>query len=375
VQPRNAKLSVYPKSELAAAPLQPMPETAFAKPGGFSDHHRLAIRRKNKVIEEGDSSAASQVPLPDNSSTADLVPTARETSAGRVDASPSNQDNSTPMLDVHAPHESVHTWKDFLIHIATIVIGLLIAIALEQTVEFFHHRHEVAETRAALHEEMQNNIAFFHQNVEGHIMTMAYLHNNLRIFEYLRDHPGTPQDKIPGILYWPVFTQRPQKAAWSTAEHTDVLSLMPRAEVREITDRYAKLDYAWEAYQPVIASLTQCTTYFSQTPDISTLSPASVANEIEIIKQTMAREAVYGITLSAVGRQPGFGPVPTWWQMLPYWTMQDYYRWARQHPELNMPSQMDIDQARSFAGLPPETGNASFEEFTAPVPNSTPPKP
>jgi len=71
----------------------------------------------------------------------------------------------------------------------------------------------------------------------------------------------------------------------------------------------------------------------------------------------------------------GFSPVPTWWQMLPYWTMQDYYRWARHHPELNMPSQSDIDQARIFAGLPPETGNASFEEFTAPVPNSTPPKP
>jgi hypothetical protein len=51
------------------------------------------------------------------------------------------------MLDVHAPHESVHTWKDFFIHIATIVIGLLIAIGLEQTVEFFHHRHQVAEAR------------------------------------------------------------------------------------------------------------------------------------------------------------------------------------------------------------------------------------
>jgi hypothetical protein len=29
------------------------------------------------------------------------------------------------MLDVLAPHESLHTRKDFLIHIATIVIGLL----------------------------------------------------------------------------------------------------------------------------------------------------------------------------------------------------------------------------------------------------------
>jgi hypothetical protein len=85
------------------------------------------------------------------------------------------------MLDVHPPHESIQTWKAFFVHIATIVIGLLIAVALEQTVEFFHHRHLVAETREALHEEMQKNIAMFHENVERHIMTMAYLHNNLRI--------------------------------------------------------------------------------------------------------------------------------------------------------------------------------------------------
>jgi hypothetical protein len=53
-------------------------------------------------------------------------------------------------------------------------------------------------------------------------MTMAYLHNNLRIFIYLRDHPGTPQDKLPGILYWPIFTSRPKGTAWSTAAQTGV---------------------------------------------------------------------------------------------------------------------------------------------------------
>jgi hypothetical protein len=130
---------------------------------------------------------------------------------------------------------------------------------------------------------------------------------DVHVFEYLRDHPGTPQEGLPGILYWPLFTKRPRKAAWTTAEHTDVLSLMPRAEVSEIMDGYARLDYAWETYQPVIASLTQCTAYFAQTSDISTLSPAAVVAEIELIKQTMAREAVYGNTLSALGRQPETG--------------------------------------------------------------------
>ena len=51
------------------------------------------------------------------------------------------------MLDVHAPHQSVHTWKDFFIHIATISVGLIIAISLEQTVEFFHHQHQLASSK------------------------------------------------------------------------------------------------------------------------------------------------------------------------------------------------------------------------------------
>jgi hypothetical protein len=57
------------------------------------------------------------------------------------------------MLDVHAPHEPIHTWKNFLIHIAAIVVGLLIAVSLEQAVEFFHHRHQRAELEAALARE------------------------------------------------------------------------------------------------------------------------------------------------------------------------------------------------------------------------------
>jgi hypothetical protein len=107
----------------------------------------------------------------------------------------------TPMLDIHPPHHAATSWRDFFIHIATIVLGLLIAIGLEQTVEHFHHRHQVADTREALEAEKKENIHLFHDNVTEHIMTMGYLHNNLRIFEYLRDHPGTPQDKLPGILY------------------------------------------------------------------------------------------------------------------------------------------------------------------------------
>jgi hypothetical protein len=268
------------------------------------------------------------------------------------------------MIDIHTPHESVHTWRDIFIHLAIVVAGILIAIGLEQSVEYFHHRHQVAETRSALEEEKQQNIRIFHQNVEKHIMAMADLHNNLRIFQYLRDHPHTAEDKLPGILYWPIFSIRPQETAWTTAEHTDVLTLMPRKEVSDDSTVYSSVEYAWQQYQPVIDSLESSTLYLSQTPDITQLSSADIAAEIDSLKLALDREAVYGDTLSLLGRQPGFGPAPGSWQMLPFYYMQDYYRWAKQHPELNGPSQKDLDEARAHAGLAPERPNESFDYYT-----------
>jgi hypothetical protein len=59
------------------------------------------------------------------------------------------------MLDVHPPHPPPHTWRDFFIHVGTICVGLLIAIGLEQTVEFFHRQHERHLLEHELHAEAQ----------------------------------------------------------------------------------------------------------------------------------------------------------------------------------------------------------------------------
>ncbi len=45
------------------------------------------------------------------------------------------------MLDVHPPHEKIHGFRDFLLHLLTITIGLLIALGLEALVERVHQNH------------------------------------------------------------------------------------------------------------------------------------------------------------------------------------------------------------------------------------------
>src|ERR1700734_2390481 len=59
----------------------------------------------------------------------------RVTTASTPAEKPATTEVPEPKLDVHAPHQSVHSWRDFFVHIATIAVGLLIAVGLEQTIE------------------------------------------------------------------------------------------------------------------------------------------------------------------------------------------------------------------------------------------------
>jgi hypothetical protein len=57
------------------------------------------------------------------------------------------------MLDVHPAQHAASTWREFFIHIATIVLGLFIAVSLEQTVELIHRHHQ----RHQLEEELRSD--------------------------------------------------------------------------------------------------------------------------------------------------------------------------------------------------------------------------
>jgi hypothetical protein len=104
------------------------------------------------------------------------------------------------MLDVHPAHHAASRWREFLVHIATIVLGLLIAVGLEQSVEYLHHRREVAETREAVHRERSNNVAGFAAQTLEENREIPIFQEDLAVFTYLRDHPGATADQWPGQL-------------------------------------------------------------------------------------------------------------------------------------------------------------------------------
>ncbi len=132
------------------------------------------------------------------------------------------------MLDVHPPHEAVHTWKDFFIHIATIVIGLLIALGLEQTVEHFHHREQARQLEESLNQEIDKNLAILRNDSALMERIRQVEEQNKDSLESTRgSHGKIPFDYIdfdptPEWL-------APTNAVWATARDNGTLSLLPPA--------------------------------------------------------------------------------------------------------------------------------------------------
>ncbi len=60
-------------------------------------------------------------------------------------------------MEIHKP-KPVHNWREFLIELGTITLGVGIALAAEQTVEWWHWRSQVEEAKGVIATEMAYNL-------------------------------------------------------------------------------------------------------------------------------------------------------------------------------------------------------------------------
>jgi hypothetical protein len=132
------------------------------------------------------------------------------------------------MLDVHPPHEAAHTWKDFFIHIATIVIGLLIAVGLEQMVEHFHHREQARQLEESLNQEIDKNLTILRNDTALMEQIRQVEERNKASLESTRASHGKIDfdyiDFDPTPEWFP-----PTNAVWAAARDNGTLSLLPPA--------------------------------------------------------------------------------------------------------------------------------------------------
>ncbi|MEO6807071.1 MAG: hypothetical protein ABI286_12180 [Edaphobacter sp.] len=194
------------------------------------------------------------------------------------------------MLDVHPPHEAAHTWKDFFIHIITIVIGLLIAIGLEQTVEAIHHRREVQETREAIQHEREVNRRHFAGATAVFRVETRQLQTNLAVFRYLAAHPHASPSQLPGTVNWHSHLPTFSFSAWETAQHDNVTALMPQREVREDEELYAQLHVVRQSYSDRLAASSRARIYMAADADPTHLSSEQAKEQIKLAEAVLIAE-------------------------------------------------------------------------------------
>ena len=134
------------------------------------------------------------------------------------------------MLDVHPAHHAASTWRDFFIHIATIVLGLMIAVSLEQTVEYFHHRHERRQLEEDLRAEAERRIPILTAGLRQFAILADWYRKGLQRGRVATVSGGFVTFVLPDRPQIPTLL-RPEDAAWPAAKASGLVAVLPNQEV------------------------------------------------------------------------------------------------------------------------------------------------
>ena len=168
------------------------------------------------------------------------------------------------MLDVHAPHQTVHSRKDFLIHIAAIAIGLLLALALEKLAEYVHERRLLTEVRHELAMEVADNRRILALNVIEASRIQQELDADLKVIQALRLHVpvGNP------TFDYSVAFHATRDGPWQAVQQNGSLNLMPYEELQT---------FAW--FHGILRSVMESMHAFETTLHIGAAIAASAPPE------------------------------------------------------------------------------------------------
>jgi len=187
---------------------------------------------------------------------------------------------SAPMLDVHAPHQTVHTWKDFLIHIAAITIGLLMALGLESTVEWLHHRHQAQQALELLRQELDQNRKVLKADVaDGDRMERNH-RNALAILQRLRAGSLRPDDHLVFIRTYNAF----RSSAWKVVHESGAAAYIPANVMKRYGVIYDAQQGINEAAAAVYVDLQKATSVLNtEQPNANPVEDDRLQREVETV--------------------------------------------------------------------------------------------
>ena len=140
-------------------------------------------------------------------------------------------------MELHVPHGSIRSVKDFLVHIGIVTVGVVIALGLSQLVEAHHRSKMAAETLEGFHRE----ITFAQSQVKQVLVIISTSRGQIETEIAKLSVPPAQGAVQEPIEYPTVFYQLIRKASWETAIATQVLGALPPDEVRGYELAYEEL--------------------------------------------------------------------------------------------------------------------------------------
>jgi len=186
------------------------------------------------------------------------------------------------IMDVHAPHEPIHTFKDFLLHILTITIGLLIALGLEAVVENLHSRHLLHAAETNLHQELVENRKLLATDRKQIKTSEQSLSSNLALLTAIKAHKGTD---VPPDFNW--HWSGPLSASWDTARNTGAVALMSYDQAQGYSVIYGQQGYVNEQATVYIRDVYASSAAMQGGRTIGSLSPEEIDRMIAGTEQAL----------------------------------------------------------------------------------------
>ena len=137
-------------------------------------------------------------------------------------------------MEIHPPTRPIESAKDFLLHLFMIVLGILIALGLEQAVEAWHHHEMGVEARENILQEIRDNqkeIAGEHRLIEKNKEDMQH---TLQVVRQFLAH----QKLKVNSMSLSVNNADLNSTSWTTAGATGALGYMGYAEAKRFARAY-----------------------------------------------------------------------------------------------------------------------------------------
>jgi len=137
-------------------------------------------------------------------------------------------------MEVHPPHGPVHSVKEFMVHLLAITIGLLIALGLESSVEWLHHRHMAQDARENIFQEIAANKKDIARQLTALPAEQKRMEEILRwIDDAQKSHSVQPLEDFN----WTSVLLR--DSAWNATSSTGAIAFLKYDEVKRYSQLYA----------------------------------------------------------------------------------------------------------------------------------------